>query len=93
MKTPEQQKEELLEQQRQNILSNHELWMQHPFTASMFILLSKHREQHVAFVATNAVNSSITDSEVRLKAASIRNTDAIIELLRNPTKLADLLQK
>lgn len=68
--------EEVLSQQ-------HQEWLRHPVTQQLVEALKNHKNEFVKLVSENASNKEVTDSTIRIHAASIKCTDAITVLVTN----------
>lgn len=83
----------MIEEKKQEVKKVHEQWMKHPMTGMILNMLDTFKGRLVFHAATGANDESLSDAQVRQRLSSVRNTEALIELMKNSDKLLTELEK
>lgn len=72
---------------------SYEIWRQNPITVELLKNLKKFRESIISNIATNAVNPSMSDAVNRHFGVTLRNTDAITNMITDYEVFSQLVNK
>jgi hypothetical protein len=61
----------------------YEIWLHHPTTNQLIQNLQKLRKSFIDNIISNATNANAADSVIRFQTISLKNTEAILNMIQN----------
>lgn len=71
----------------------YEVWIRHPITVLLLSNLEKHKKGFVNKITSESMSILTPDQSIRHYAINIKNTEAIISLIKNYSVFNDLVNK